>query len=271
MMILTIRRWKSALGIAFVAALVMGGSVSSGQKDKSVPKRLLDLANQERRKAGAPPLRWDADLARAAQKHAQTMADHGKISHHFSDEPELGGRLSETHAHYNAYAENVGSSGDPEEMNDAWMHSPGHRRNMLNPDYDIIGIGVVWRGSQMYAVQDFARAFGALSMDQFEHQTLDAISAVRKQYRLPAVSRIESARLRTFACSASRPTLGVDVSRSASEVHLFSYTTTTPAGLPGVVITALQDSGVRRAALGSCQITDDQGFTKYRVQLNLLP
>ena len=40
---------------------------------------------------------------------------------------------------------------------DGWMTSPGHRRNMLDPNYTHVGIGVAARGKDCYATQIFAQ------------------------------------------------------------------------------------------------------------------
>lgn len=38
---------------------------------------------------------------------------------------------------------------------DGWMESPGHRENLLEPAYSVIGVGVAYDGTYYYATQNF--------------------------------------------------------------------------------------------------------------------
>jgi len=51
--------------------------------------------------------------------------------------------------------ENVGRGGNIETLHQAFMDSPGHRDNLLNPVYDLVGIGVVWSEGIPYVVEVF--------------------------------------------------------------------------------------------------------------------
>jgi hypothetical protein len=75
--------------------------------------RMLELVNAERTKAGLKPLTWDADLARVANIKAKDMVDNNYFSH-----------TSVEGAH------------------NGLMNSEGHRKNILNPSFTHIGIGV---------------------------------------------------------------------------------------------------------------------------------
>ena len=44
----------------------------------------------------------------------------------------------------------------PQALDQEWMHSPPHRANILDPRMDTIGVGLVKRGGNYYAVEDFA-------------------------------------------------------------------------------------------------------------------
>src|SRR3984893_2331158 len=64
--------------------------------DSDVEQQLLELANQSRAQAAAPPLTLDAGLSRAARAHAQAMVAAGQLSHQFLGEPSLPQRLATT-------------------------------------------------------------------------------------------------------------------------------------------------------------------------------
>lgn len=55
-----------------------------------------------------------------------------------------------------AYLSNSEQTFTPEEIVQGWMDSPGHRANILSPDYTHLGIGVVTTGSKLWATQNFA-------------------------------------------------------------------------------------------------------------------
>lgn len=55
-------------------------------------------------------------------------------------------------------AENVAQGPEVEAIQDGFLRSPNHRGNMLDSDMDSIGVGIVERGGQLFAVEDFSKA-----------------------------------------------------------------------------------------------------------------
>ncbi|HEY9697858.1 MAG TPA: CAP domain-containing protein [Trichocoleus sp.] len=101
-----------------------------------VVQRVLDLTNIERRKANLPPLRFNAKLTAAAQKHSRNMA-----MQDFFDHRNLQQRAQAEGYPY-PVGENIKGGGDtPEKAVQGWMNSPGHRKNILNPNYQELGVG----------------------------------------------------------------------------------------------------------------------------------
>src|ERR1700742_3316719 len=126
---------------------------------------LFQAANAERAQRGLPALRWDAALYRAAQRHAQEMAERQSISHQYPGEPELADRGKNAGARFSVISENVAEAGTAVRIHDAWMNSPGHRENLLDPRVDAVGISVRSRNGQLYAVQDFERKVESLTLE----------------------------------------------------------------------------------------------------------
>ena len=60
----------------------------------------------------------------------------------------------------------MGPSADA--IHEAWMHSPGHRANLLSPDVDRVGMAVVAARGVLYAVADYSRGVEQLSAAQVE-------------------------------------------------------------------------------------------------------
>ena len=129
---------------------------------------LLAAANQDRVARGLQPLRFDPTLSQAALFHARQMAAHAEISHQFPGEPELSTRGASAGAHFSLITENVAEAPESTMIHDLWMHSKGHRANLLDPNVDVVGISVVVRDHQFYAVEDFANTVDTLSFNQQE-------------------------------------------------------------------------------------------------------
>ena len=104
--------------------------------------QLFTALNHERAAQGLPPLQWDNALAFAARHHADRMAQLNQLSHKLPSEPDLVTRASEAGARYSSIAENVAVGPDPSAIHSMWMHSPGHRANILNPELTAVGIAV---------------------------------------------------------------------------------------------------------------------------------
>ncbi|MEB3178445.1 MAG: CAP domain-containing protein [Nostocaceae cyanobacterium] len=100
-------------------------------------QKVIALTNQERAKRGLRQLQWNAQLFNAAQEHSQTMA-HGD----FFDHRELVKRVREEGYPSSFVGENISAGySTPEDVVNGWMNSPGHRNNILNSEYEEIGVG----------------------------------------------------------------------------------------------------------------------------------
>jgi uncharacterized protein YkwD len=142
---------------------------------------IYEKTNAERKAQGLRELTWDSSLAIIAQEHSMDMAQNKffshtnlngedptmrAIRHGYNVRKELaGGWYSE------GIAENIGEmptgnvigigyvSHDPESIATAqvqsWMGSPGHIANILDPQYDRIGVGVAYDGFYYLSTQDF--------------------------------------------------------------------------------------------------------------------
>jgi len=121
-------------------------------------RELLAYVNQARRGQGLPALRWDESLATAARRHAEVMAEHRSVQHGFDGEPSLSARAKLAGARFSWLAENVAQGPTAELIHSLFMHSASHLANILDRDMDSIGVGVVERGGQLFAVEDFSQA-----------------------------------------------------------------------------------------------------------------
>lgn len=122
---------------------------------------LLQLTNAERQKVGAPPLKMNDKLTQAAQRHAIDMASKNFLSHTGSDGSTIQSRIQDTGYSFQTLGENVAAGqSTPAAVLKSWMNSPGHKRNILNPNYTEIGLAYAMNSSSTYThywTQDFGR------------------------------------------------------------------------------------------------------------------
>ena len=104
--------------------------------------QVLQLTNNERQKAGCGPLRTNSALARAAEDHAADMVDNHYFDHNSQDGRSPFDRMKTAGFKGGSMAENiaVGYSSAAAVVK-GWMNSEGHRKNMLNCSYTMIGVG----------------------------------------------------------------------------------------------------------------------------------
>jgi uncharacterized protein YkwD len=100
---------------------------------------LLDLTNDDRAEHDRDDLRLARRVSRYAVEHSRAMAERGGIYHSTDEElrEALGG------ATWAAAGENVGVGDSIDGLQDAFMASRPHRRNVLSRTYDRAAIGVV--------------------------------------------------------------------------------------------------------------------------------
>ncbi|MGF1566963.1 MAG: CAP domain-containing protein [Nodosilinea sp.] len=127
----------------------------------TVLQELLVSVNVERQQAGANPVGLNPQLSDVAQHHAEDLANNTTLSHDGSDGSTMQSRIEAANYRWSVIGENV-AVGQPT-ANDvmiSWMSSPGHRQNILNPDFTELGVGYAEVGGQRYWVQVFARPRG---------------------------------------------------------------------------------------------------------------
>lgn len=124
-------------------------------------QEVVELTNQERKKAGLPPLQLNAKLARAAQEHSANMARLDRLDHVLEGKGP-GERLADVGYTSIGWGENCAAGQrTPEEALASWMQSPGHRGNILNSTFTEIGVGIAANDrDELYYTQVFGRSGG---------------------------------------------------------------------------------------------------------------
>ncbi|MEQ1698862.1 MAG: CAP domain-containing protein [Ilumatobacteraceae bacterium] len=125
----------------------------------SVSQDCTALANNARTAAGLAPLTIDSKLTAAAEGHSTDQAKRKKMTHTGSNGSNAGQRITAAGYAWNTWGENVAAGqADCASVVSAWLASPGHRANILNPAMVHIGMGAV-KGTNgvIYWTMDLAK------------------------------------------------------------------------------------------------------------------
>jgi uncharacterized protein YkwD len=153
-------RFSSRIGFWLANCLVMFVTVGGNAQNKTaiLERELFSATNRERVAHGVPALQWNDSLAVAARRHAGEMANKDALSHQFTGEPSLPSRVKQTGARFVWLSENVALGPNPSVIHAEFVKSPPHRANILDTDMNVMGVGVVERHGQLFAVEDFSKA-----------------------------------------------------------------------------------------------------------------
>ncbi len=157
--------WRT-LAIAAIVLLVYSGVSSTQAADTKAGKferQVLKLTNQARAKGAtcggkyrppAPALKWNKGLARAAKKWSRHLSSTGRLSHN-----RLGARIRAVGLKVCrkkwAWGENVAYNASAARVVAAWLRSAAHCRNIMNPSFRLLGVGMVQKGRRQYYTQLF--------------------------------------------------------------------------------------------------------------------
>lgn len=161
-------------------------------------QRIIDMANELRVRHGAPPLRVNEQLAQAAHYFAYYMAETGEYGHD-ADGARPADRAHNYGYEYCIVAENIAyfetaiepdSEELAERLHQAWVDSPEHRDNLLDPELAEIGVALARSGATggWYAVQKFGRPRSMQVEFTLNNSTNEQVSYViaERVYELPA-------------------------------------------------------------------------------------
>jgi uncharacterized protein YkwD len=139
----------AALLIAFLVATFSPPQAVGGELTRR--EHLQALTNDARAERGRSRLGMVDRLSRYAERHSQAMADRGRLFH--SD----GTTLQRVLAPYDwsIGGENVGVGGDVRSIQDAFMASKPHRREILRTAYDHMAVGIAREHDRLWVTVIF--------------------------------------------------------------------------------------------------------------------
>jgi uncharacterized protein YkwD len=242
--------------LSVIALLITSYSVYGQSEVPSAERNLFDALNRERTAQGLPPLQWDESLAAAARQHAARMAQQNVLSHQLPGEAPVQDRATRAGARFSLIAENIAVAPNPAIIHSAWMQSPHHRENILDPQLTEVGIAVIKGGDGLFAVQDFSQAVANLNLNQQEHQVQATLNA-----RGLRATQVTSDARKT--CELERGFAG------ARPLSVVRFETADLTKLPSDLEQKLLTGRYHSAAVGACRGGGDSGFTRFKIAVVL--
>lgn len=132
-----------------IGILVVGIGLPAGAAHADPASDFVSRTNALRASKGIAPLGVDSRLTSIAQRWASHMASTQTLAHN----PDL---ANEIPSDWEKYGENVGTGPSVDAIQQAFVNSPHHYANLVDPDFTLIGVAVVIdsRGA-LWVVEDF--------------------------------------------------------------------------------------------------------------------
>ena len=254
-------RFVSSAGIlvSCLAVLIFFAAVSASAQSQMPPRNesereLFELLNHERASHNLPELKWDDALFKAARKHALLMLDLNILDHQLPGEPGLEERIAAAGARFTYIAENIAIGKDSAAIHNGWMHSPGHRANILSPRITSVGIAVVRGTAGLFAAQDFSQSFADESLEQQEKQ-VNALLAAKGLH----VTGVPGDARKSCDGLAGMP--------SGRSGELIRFETGSLSEIPPDLEKKIRGEPFRNVSVGACRTSEAAGFTRYKIAL----
>lgn len=133
---------------------ITGGKAETGAKGtgtmSSDESRILQLVNEERSKAGVKVLISSGDCTKLARMKSQDMADNNYFSHQSPTYGSPFDMLKANKVNYMYAGENIAINQTAEAAFKSWMNSEGHKKNILNPNFTELGVGISPKANGSY-------------------------------------------------------------------------------------------------------------------------
>lgn len=195
-------------------------STKGTERLQTLEQDILTRLNAVRAAHGVRPLVLSADLGSAAVAHSRAMLDHGFFEHESYDGTSFSDRIKRFYRSSGYDAWTVGenllySTGEisAQASITAWLESPGHRANMLAPNWREVGIGALrvaaaggtYGGEPVWVItMDFgARTGGPDAARYVTYDASEARAALKKAARAKA-ARAKAARAKAARAKAAQ-------------------------------------------------------------------
>jgi len=233
----------------FTIALMSFGPIAPAFSSAITEQNIINLTNESRQQYSVPDLTENSVLDKAAQAKADDMLAKGYFAHNSPDGRTPWDFITSAGYSYLMAGENLAVNfTEAENVETAWMNSPGHKANILNKNFQDIGIGISQGTYQdhtaIFVVQEFglpAAVPVALTDKPTQVQTSAVPAPAQSSAALQASAQVKSAN-----SSSSNPPAQAPASQPISQVRSDS---SAPSPMP----VTIQDSSVQLVG-GNVQI-----------------
>ena len=141
-------------------------TVTSSRPRPDLEQQMLDLVNEERIANGLQPLAPDPELTEVARRHSADMFNRGYFAHDTPEGLTPFNRMRDANVRFLVAGENLALAPTVSVAHTGLMNSPGHRANILRPQFGRVGIGIMDGGH--------ARVDGLAGVPQLARKFLDS-------------------------------------------------------------------------------------------------
>ncbi|RYF28664.1 MAG: CAP domain-containing protein [Comamonadaceae bacterium] len=143
----------AALSIASALVVVLGAVPAEAVTTTSWQNQVFDQSNKERKAKGVKVTKRSACLDKYTKSWIKNVYEDNKLT---SDDHRTSGSLLKVlkKCGYSTIGENLamGQTSGKEVVKD-WMGSSGHRKNLLNKKFSVIGVASIKKGGKWWTVQ----------------------------------------------------------------------------------------------------------------------
>lgn len=165
---------------------------------------VIGLVNQARENRGIPQLKVDRQLSKAAQSKAEDMIKHNYFAHISPSGVTPWQWIGQSGYDYSFAGENLAINfTDPESQHQAFMNSEGHRKNILNENYQEIGVAVIKGKIDNRQTIVTVQEFGAKTDETPARKAVAGITAGRSPTTTPQKKNLPANRFADIFAKAS--------------------------------------------------------------------
>ena len=248
------RNHKVLLAAAFIFLFSASAQAQEKLQPNDSERQLFDSLNHERTEQNLAPLKWDNSLFKAARTHALLMLNLNKLEHQLPSEPALEERLADAGARFAAIAENIAIGANPQTIHNGWMNSPGHRRNIMNPQLTSVGIAAVRGPGGLFAVEDFS-------------QFVPDLSAAEQEKKVATFLAASGIRVKESAVAARKTCEGDSAFADSGAKSMVRFETGDLNKLPEEIAQKIRSRQSVNAMVGACRGNSEKGFTRFRIAI----
>lgn len=179
--------------------------------DAEARARLVSRINALRAGFGLTAVAIDSELDAVAQPYAERMATENFFAHVAPDGSDVRRRLKLAGYPYRTAGENLGQASGPMAAHFGLEHSPGHRKNLLDPAYSAVGLGIAKNAQGQTVLVEVLAEPMRVEGSPFE-QAYGSLQAARKAKGLRPLSRVPL--LEQLATEHAKAALAADTPRS---------------------------------------------------------